>query len=88
MYLESHNLLHEHQDAYRHGKSSEQILLFAVDSIVRALDQGLVVCSAFLDLRKAFDSLDHMILLERLQQLGVCGTELRWFQNYLSDRLQ
>ena len=53
MYLESHNFLHEHQGAYHHGKSSEQILLFAVDSIVRALDQGLVVCAAFLDLRKA-----------------------------------
>ena len=88
MYLESHNFLHEHQGTYRHGKSSEQILLFAVDSIVRALDQGLVVCSAFLDLRKAFDSLDHVILLERLQQLGVCGTELRWFQNYPSDCFQ
>ena len=68
MYLESHNLLHEHQGAYCHRKSSEQKLLFAVDScsIVRALDQGLVVCAAFLDLRKAFDSLDHVILLERL----------------------
>ena len=49
MYLESHNFLHEHQGAYHHGKSSEQIFLCAVDSIVRALDQGLVVCSAFLD---------------------------------------
>ena len=46
MFLESHNFLHEHQGTYRHGKSSEQILLFAVDSIVHALDRGLVVCAA------------------------------------------
>ena len=88
MYLESHNFLREHQGVYRHGKLSEQLLLFVVDSIVRALDQGFVVCAAFLDLRKAFDSLDHVILLERFQQLGVCGTGLRWFQNYLSDHFQ
>lgn len=42
------------------------------------------MCAAFLDL-KAFDSLDHVILLVRLQQLGVCETE---FQNYLTDRFQ
>ena len=88
MYLESHNFRHNHQGAYRHRKSSEQIFLFAVDSIVRALDQGLVVCAAFLNLRKTFDSLNHVILLERLQRLGVCGTKLRWFQNYLSDCFQ
>ena len=56
--------------------------------IVSALDSGLAVCAAFLDLRKAFDSLDHSILLERLHQLGVCDVELRWFCDYLSDHLQ
>ena len=84
---ESHDLFHDHQGAYRHGRSSEQIL-FAVDTIVRALDQDLVVCAAFLDLRKAFDSLDHVLSLRRLQQLGVYGVELKWFQKYLSDRFQ
>lgn len=47
-YLEHHNFLHEHQKAYHHGRSAEQILLFAVDTIVHALDQGMVVCAAFL----------------------------------------
>ena len=45
----------------------------------------LTVCATFLDLRKAFDSLDHTILLERLHQLGVSGTELLWFRDYLTD---
>ena len=87
-YLESFHLLHDHQGAYRCGRSSDQILLFAVYKIVNALDSGSVVCAAFLDMRKAFDSLDHVILLQRLQELGVHNTELRWFQNYLSDRYQ
>ena len=87
-YFESHHLLHDHQGAYRCGRSSDQILLYSIDMIVSALDNGLAVCAAFLDLRKAFDSLDHSILLERLHQLGVCDVELRWFCDYLSDRLQ
>ena len=56
--------------------------------IVSALDKRFTVCAAFLDLRKAFDSLDHLILLEHLHQLGVCDMELKWFCNYLSDHLQ
>ena len=87
-YFESHHLLHDHQGAYRCGRSSDQILLYSIDMIVSALDNCLAVCAAFLDLRKAFDSLDHSILLERLHQLGVCDVELRWFRDYLSDRLQ
>ena len=66
LYLENHKLLHPHQGAYWHGKSTEDILLVVVDSIVHHLDNGKYVCVAFLDLKKAFDSLDHCILLTQL----------------------
>ena len=52
------------------------------------MEVSYCVCAAFLDLRKAFDSLDHSILLQRLQKLGVMGVELKWFANYLTDRMQ
>ena len=87
-YLESHFLFHGHQGAYRCGRSSEQILLYAVDSIVNSLDKGKVVCATFLDLRKTFDSLDHVLLLQRLHHLGICGIKIQWFSNYLSDHVQ
>ena len=87
-YLESHQLFHGHQGAYRCGRSSEQILLYAVDTVINSLDGGMVVCAAFLDLRKAFDSLDHALLLQRLHHLGICGAEIQWFSSYLSDRVQ
>ena len=87
-HLETHNLLHPHQGANRHGRSSDDILLYAVDSITQELDEKHIVCCAFLDLCKAFDSLDHVILLQRLAALGVNHTSLKWFQNYLSDRYQ
>jgi len=87
-YFETHQLYSAYQGAYRKGKSTEQLLMVAVDTIVNALDKKLVTCVAFLDLRKAFDSLDHVILLQRLNKLGVCGTELAWFTDYLTSRLQ
>ena len=56
--------------SYLSGRSTKQILLFAVDTIVNTLDHCQVVCAAFLDLRKAFDSLDHVTLLERFSAMG------------------
>ena len=88
LYLESHQALSPYQCAYRRGKSTEQLLLVAVDAIASALDKNLCACVAFLDLRKAFDSLDHCLLLQRLGMLGVVGTEISWFVSYLSDRFQ
>ena len=53
LFLESRHLLNDLQGAYRHGKSSEHILLYAVDNITQALDERDSVCAAFLDFRKA-----------------------------------
>jgi len=62
--------------------------MVAVDSVAQAIDYNMSVCVAFLDLRKAFDSMDHHILLKRLNLLGVYKSELLWFVSYLSDRYQ
>jgi len=62
--------------------------LYAVDKIVQVVDHGDYICAAFLDLRKAFDSLDHCLLLKRLSGLEVTGVELQWFVDYLSNRRQ
>ena len=80
-------MLHPHQGAFRREKSTENILLVAVDYIANFLDSGQAVCAAFLDLRKAYDSLDHCILLQRLKKLNVSAGVLRPFQNYLSRRI-
>ena len=80
-YLENHCLLHPHQGAYRCGKSTEDILLIAVDSIIHSLDRGEAVCVAFLDLHKAFDSLDHCILLQWLYEMNLSPAVLWCLQN-------
>ena len=84
LFLEGHHLLNDLQGAYRHGRSAELILLYAVDTITQALDDGDSVCAAFLDLRKAFDSLDHCLLLHCLFNLGISGPKLMWFTDYIS----
>ena len=80
-YLEQQSLLHPHQGAYRCGRSTEDILL-----AVHSLDTGQAVCAAFLDFHKAFDSLDHTILLTKLYNLNVSWDVLMWFKDYISDR--
>ena len=85
-YLESTAQLHPHQAAYRLGRSTEDILRVAVDIISNSIDSDNSVCAAFLDFKKAFDLLDHCILLQTLSELGVSNTALSWFKNYLTDR--
>jgi len=83
--LECHHLLPDHlQGAYHHVRSADQILLYAADTIVQAMDKCWQLCAAILDLRKAFDSLDHYLLLDRLLNLEVFGIKLQLLSDYLS----
>ena len=56
--------------------------------ITQALDHGLITCEALLDLYKAFYSLGHHILLQRLHERGVGGDALTWFTDHLSNNYQ
>ena len=63
-------------------------LLNAYDKVARDLDQGLHTMGIFLDLSKAFDTIDHRILLAKLHHYGVRGSAFEWFKSYLSNRTQ
>ena len=52
------------------------------------MDAGLQTGAVFIDLTKAFDTVDHDILIQKLRHYGVCGNSLIWFQDYLSNRTQ
>ena len=52
------------------------------------MDEGYVTAALFLDLKKAFDTIDHKILTDKLKEHGINGNELSWFTSYLSDRTQ
>jgi hypothetical protein len=85
-HLEKCSFLHPHQSAYRRGHSTETATLLVSNSWRAALDAGNVVCVASLDVTAAFDTVNHNILLARLQAAGVMGCALEWFRSYLSER--
>ena len=81
------NDLHENfQSAYRVGHSTETALVRIHNDILRALDNKRGVILVMLDLSAAFDTIDHTILIDRLQQrLGIKDVALNWFKEYHTD---
>ena len=88
-HLAANHLLTPHQSAYRTGHSTETAILSILDNILTSLDDNKISALLLLDLSAAFDTIDHEILLHRLQHtFGIQGTSLNWFQSYLSERKQ
>lgn len=82
-----HNdVLPDEQFGFLKGRSSEWQLLSVLEDWHTALDRHCCVHAAFIDAAKAFDRVDHSILLKRLAEIGVRGSALRWFHSYLSGR--
>jgi hypothetical protein len=87
-FINKHNLLYEYQFGFRKKYSTNMALIALVDRVSSALDNGKNVIGLFLDFSKAFDTVDHHILLLKLQNYGIRGTAHDWLKHYLSDREQ
>ena len=87
-YFELNKLFYGSQYGYRKLHSTDLACLELVDTLKNNLDKGETPVCFFLDLSKAFDTLDHDILLKKLQYYGIRGLECNWFQSYLSNRMQ
>lgn len=87
-YLESKSLISANQFGFRSNRSTETAILNFVAEIYKCLDQGDNVVGIFLDLSKAFDSLNHDILFHKLENLGIRGVSLKLFRSYLKNRSQ
>jgi hypothetical protein len=87
-YMNDNNLLNDNQYGFRHYHSTEYAAIELVDRLHKALSQGNNPFAVFIDLSKAFDTLDHNILLQKLSHYGIRDTTLNWFKNYLGDRKQ
>ena len=87
-YLERHSRLSSHQSGNRRKHSTESLNLIVTDYIFDAIDEKKVTVLVQLDLSKAFDSIDHGLLLHKLRLCGISSHTLEWFRSYLSGRTQ
>ena len=87
-YLNENNLLHKTQSGFRSQHSCETALTHMIDSWLEALDHGQMVGLVLVDFNKAFDLVDHKILLRKLEMYGINNETLQWFTSYLTERRQ
>ena len=87
-YLEENNLLSDCQFGFRRKSSTVHAVTYFSDLIKTSMDEGKLTGAVFVDLRKAFDTIDHATLIAKLPIYGVHGKELTWFESYLFNRQQ
>ena len=87
-YFQTHKLFYSSQYGFRAGHSTELAALDLIDRILTEMDKGNIPLCIFLDLSKAFDTLDHHILLNKLNYYGINNVEAKLFKSYLTDRSQ
>ena len=86
--LDKFSILHEYQFGFRRKRSTHMALIFLIDKLTQAIENSENVIGVFLDFSKAFDTVDHKILLDKLYHYGVRGCVHKWFSSYLTDRQQ
>ena len=85
VYLNENDLLHRTQSGFRSQHSCETALMHTIDSWLNAMDNGELVGIVLVDFKKAFDLVDHQILLSKLKLYGISSEALMWFDTYLSN---
>ncbi|XP_065650438.1 uncharacterized protein LOC136078586 [Hydra vulgaris] len=87
-FLNKFKCLYKHQYGFRANHSTTHSLIKIVESIRKAQDDKNFACGVFVDLQKAFDTVDYSILLKKLEYYGIRRIPLKWFTSYLHSRSQ
>ena len=87
-FLNKNNILYKYQFGFRENHSTSHALIDLIEYINKCLDEGKYVFGIYIDLKKAFDTVKHDILLSKLQHYGIRGIALDWFKSYLTNRRQ
>ena len=87
-HLDQHNILCDEQHGFRHKRSCESQLILTIHDLAKNLDSGLQTDVIFLEFSKAFDKVDHELLLHKLDHYGIHRNLLSWLRNFLINRKQ
>ena len=87
-FIDERKIISSLQYGFRQGHSTEHAILDIVNAIQSNMDAGKFSCGVFVDLKKAFDTVDHGILLKKLAHYGFRGLINDWFSSYLQERVQ
>ena len=85
-YLSDHNILYKYQSGFRTNHSTDTCLSYLNDKILKGFDEGKITGMILIDLQKAFDTIDHKVLLGKLVYLGFSESAISWFKSYLLNR--
>ena len=86
LFLEKTNQIYKSQYGFRSQHSCENAVSELASEVIKGFQDGLYTAALFLDLSKAFDTLEHDVLLLKLEKYGIRGTVLSWFKSYLCNR--
>ena len=87
-YLTDNNILYKKQFGFQTGHSTEHAIIQLVDQINSNFEKDQYTLGVFIDLSKAFDTVDHKTLIAKLENYGIKGINLLWFKSYLENRKQ
>ena len=87
-FLDQNEILYNKQYDFRNNHSATHALIDINEKVRNALDSKYYACGVFVDLKKAFDRVNHTILLDSLKHYGVRGLANNWFKSFLQDRYQ
>ena len=87
-FVTCNKIIYPLQFGFQENHSIHHALISMTEIIRRSLDNKKYGCGVFIDLQKAFDTVNHKILLSKLEHYGIGGKALGWFQSYLKNRMQ
>ena len=87
-FLEQYKCIYDLQFGFRKNHSTNHALISIIQRIQEAIKNNNIAIGIFIDLQKAFDTVNHFILLEKLKHYGISGISNAWFKSYLTDRRQ
>ena len=83
-FLDVNNVLQQHQYGFRKKYSTKLSVVNLSNALLKSIDEGKLTIGVFIDFQKAFDTINHDILISKLSHYGIRGIALQWFADYLS----